>query len=100
MMFSFFSNFLNNIVCWIKTGVMEFLNLVIVGLADGASAIFGLLPAMPAALVLPTDVSNALAHADYYVPLTFIVSLIASSFVLILAIWLVKIPLRAIKATQ
>jgi hypothetical protein len=99
-MIDLLQNIVDMFVCWIETGVMVVVNLIIVGIAAAMSGIFALLPDMPAALVLPTDVTNSLAAADYYVPLTFIVTLIGTCFTLILAIWLIKIPMRWVRASE
>jgi hypothetical protein len=85
-------------VCWIQTGVMSVTNLTIVGLGAAVAAVFLLLPNMPAEMPLPSDVQAGLASADYYLPMTFVVNLVGTAATLILVIWMVRIPLRWVKA--
>jgi hypothetical protein len=91
-------NIVDLMVCWVETGVMLVVNLCIVGVAAAAAGVFALLPDMPAQPPVPSDVQAALASADYYLPLSFTLELVATSAALIATIWLVRIPLRWIRA--
>lgn len=97
-MIELLQNIVDFFVCWIQTGITLFVNLLIAGLGAAADAALSVAPGMPSSPSLPPDVAAALAAANYYLPLTFALTLIVLSAGLILAIWVLKIPLRWIKA--
>jgi uncharacterized ion transporter superfamily protein YfcC len=97
-MISLLQQLVDQFVCWIQTGAMLAVNLIIVGVGGAAAGILALLPNMPDLPDPPADVVTALSHGDYYLPVTFIVALLGTTATLMLALWVVKIPLRWLKA--
>lgn len=85
---------LDNIVCYFQAALYLAVNGVVAALGALASALFLALPDMPAEPPIPADIQNALSHADYYLPLTFVLELAVITSALWLAIFIVKIPLR------
>lgn len=97
-MIELLQNIVDFFVCWIQTGVTLVINAVIAALGLLAQGALAVAPEMPTSPSMPPDVANALAAANYYLPLTFALTLLVLSAGLILAIWVLKIPLRWIKA--
>lgn len=86
-------------VCWIETGVMTVLNLVIAAFAVFIQALFDVLPSFPS-VTMPTLVQNGFAYISYWFPMSWFLTNLAIFIAFTLAWFVIAIPLRWGKATR
>lgn len=90
----------NQIVCWIETGAVLFLNYLIATIAAVIGYIVTLLPNMPSAPTLPGWVATAADYVGYYFPVSYFLTLVTTCITLVLAWFVLAIPLRWFKAIK
>lgn len=93
-------DFFAQLVCWIMTALMGFLNLMLVAIGGLIEAAIMLLPDMPTVPGVPSEVTQVLAWINWFFP----VGTVVSFFTFFLAAWilwqLVVILLRWAKASN
>lgn len=89
-----------NLVCFIKTALVHFVNFAIAGLGLLVEALAALLPSMPSMPSMPSEVTTTLSWVNWFFP----VGTVVQFFAFIVAVWLlwqgVAIGLRWAKAVR
>jgi len=81
-------------VCWIETGVMTVLNLVIVALGAMVTALCAVLPSMPSLPDMPSQFTTAASYIAWFFPVGTLVDVLAFFIAAQLLWWGVSIGLR------
>jgi hypothetical protein len=82
---SWIIGFFSQLVCWIKSGVVDALNWIISGLASAVGAVVGLMPNLPAFPTPPEWFTTAASWVAWVLP----VDQIALVFAFILGAWII-----------
>src|SRR4051812_48045870 len=99
MLTSWLTGFLDQIVCWIQTALVEFANLCLAAIGAVVAAVIGVMPGFPS----PPDWSDTIGSdvigfANWFVPINFAVGWIGT-FAVIFLVWKgIEIVLRWAKA--
>jgi hypothetical protein len=97
-MISLLHSIVSNFVCWVETGVMVVLNLVIAGLGGLVTAMVAILPDMPDLPATPTWFADWMGWVGYWFPMAYFLELLAAVIVFRIAWFVARIPLRWAKA--
>jgi hypothetical protein len=96
-MIALLQRIVDQFVCWIETGVMTVINLVILGLADAIQAMFNVLPSFPA-VTAPTEIQQGYDWISTWFPLDWFFTNLVVFIAFAIAWFLISIPLRWGKA--
>lgn len=76
--------FVNHLVCYIETAIVDVFNFVIVAIAAFVNAVVGLLPNMPTLPTPPSQMTQGLTWVEYWLPVQWILT----TMVTFLGLWL------------
>jgi hypothetical protein len=85
---------LDSFICFVRTGVTDVLNAVIVALGAIVGVVLALLPSMPTLPAIPADVTQAFAWGNYWFPVGYLVGTISTVLTLWLGWFAVQVILR------
>lgn len=93
-MFDWIKGFLAQLVCWIKTGIIEVINAAWSALMAAASFVIDHLPDFPNVDGWEVMTADVVSFANWFVPITFFAQWLAGLGVLVLVWWGVATALR------
>jgi len=100
-MLSLLQTIVDSIVCWIETAAIFIINVIIFSFAALINAVVLLLPDMPDMPSVPAWITDSFSHADYYVPLGYLFTVLLPLLVTLWLAWfLLAIPLRWARAIR
>jgi hypothetical protein len=79
-------------ICWIRTGVTDVINAIVIALAAIVGTVTGLMPSIPSAPDLPAPMTTALGWIAWFFPVGTLVDIMA----FLAAAWLIWLGVAAI----
>jgi hypothetical protein len=94
-------DFFGQLVCWIMTALVLFVNLMIAALAAIVSGFLILLPPMPDGLPEPpAELPQAAAYIAWFFPVGTVVAILVFAITAQLSFWAVQLVLRWAKGVE
>lgn len=97
-MISLLQRIVDMFVCWVQTGAVMAANWIIAGLGAIIEAAIELLPDMPDLPERPEWITLGFTWVGYWFPVGYLLEVMAAVFLLWVAWFVVRIPLRWAKA--
>lgn len=91
-MIGLLTEIVNLFVCWVRTGVTDVINAIVIALAAVVSTVIGLMPDIPTPPSMPDAMTTALSWIAWFFPVGTVVDI----FAFLAAAWLIWLGVSVI----